>query len=43
MGPLAAFCHLADVTSSRLWFDHPLAQDDPWPGAGRFRLGGERV
>jgi len=35
MGPLAAFCHLADVTSARIWFDYP---SDPWPGATRERL-----
>lgn len=35
MGPLAALCHCADVTSARLWFDHPLPADDPWPGTGR--------
>jgi hypothetical protein len=37
MGPLAAFCHLCDVTSARLWFDHPQAAGDPWPGAMRQR------
>ena len=35
MGPLAAFCHLCDVTSARLWFDHPAADRDPWRGATR--------
>jgi hypothetical protein len=35
MGPLAAFCHLADVTSARIWFDYP---SDAWPGATRERL-----
>jgi hypothetical protein len=35
MGPLAAFCHLADITSARIWFNHP---SDPWPGATRERL-----
>jgi hypothetical protein len=35
--PLAAFCHLCDVTSARLWFDCPRDQDDPWSGARRFR------
>ncbi len=34
MGPLAAFCHLADVTSARIWFAHP---NDTWPGARRDR------
>lgn len=37
MGPLAAFCHSADVTSARLWFDHPMAEGDPWDGARRIR------
>lgn len=35
MGPLAAFCHMCDVTSARLWPHHPLAKDDPWRGAMR--------
>lgn len=34
-GPLAAFVHLCDVTSARIWFNHPLEKDDPWKGAGR--------
>jgi hypothetical protein len=33
MGPLAAFCHMCDVASARLWFDHPWEMDDPWIGA----------
>ena len=37
MGPLAAFCHLCDVTSARIWFDRPNAECDPWPGATRRR------
>lgn len=37
MSPLAAFCHLADVASARLWFDRPMAQNDPWAGASRIR------
>lgn len=37
MNPLAALCHMADVASARIWFDHPLMADDPWQGAGRFR------
>lgn len=36
-GPLAALCHMADVMSARVWFDHPLEQDDPWRGANRHR------
>lgn len=35
MSPLAAFCHMCDVASARLWHDYPLARDDPWQGAGR--------
>ncbi len=34
MGPLAAFCHLADVTSARIWYAYP---SDSWPGATRNR------
>jgi hypothetical protein len=33
MSPLAAFCHLCDVTSARLWYDFPKTQDDPWQEA----------
>ncbi len=30
-GPLAAFCHLCDTTSARIWFDNPLpGTDDLW-------------
>lgn len=35
MGPLAAFCHICDVVSARLWFNHPLEQSDPWYGSTR--------
>ncbi|MBP9827685.1 hypothetical protein KBC55_00850 [Patescibacteria group bacterium] len=37
MGPLAAVAHMCDVASARLWFDHPLSDSDPWPGARRCR------
>lgn len=37
MGPLAAFCHLCDVTSARIWFDRPAEVDDPWHGVERHR------
>jgi hypothetical protein len=37
MGPLAALAHMCDVASARPWFDHPMAEDDPWMGAGRIR------
>lgn len=35
MHPLAALCHLADVTSARIWFDHPSV-DDVWGGARKI-------
>jgi hypothetical protein len=35
MSPLAAFCHMCDVASARLWHDYPLERGDPWIGAGR--------
>lgn len=35
MSPLAAFCHLCDVTSARIWFDHPQPAGDRWQGARR--------
>jgi hypothetical protein len=35
MGELAVVCHIADLTSARLWYNHPLAEDDPWQGAKR--------
>jgi hypothetical protein len=28
MNPLAALCHLADVTSARIWFDRPSSNDE---------------
>lgn len=37
MGPLAAAAHLCDVASARIWFDHPMQEGDPWPGAKRIR------
>lgn len=37
MGPLATVAHMCDVASARLWFDHPLQENDPWPGAKRIR------
>lgn len=30
MGPLAAFVHLCDTTSARIWFDHPLIERETW-------------
>lgn len=39
MSPLACMAHMADVASARLWFDHPLIQNDSWHGAKRS--GGE--
>jgi hypothetical protein len=38
MNPLAAFCHLCDVTSARIWFDRPAEKDDPWSGPARRRV-----
>ena len=35
MNPLAAFCHMCDVASARIWFDCPKADNDPWRGAKR--------
>ena len=37
MNELAAFCHLCDVASGRLFYDFPREESEPWPGAGRFR------
>jgi hypothetical protein len=37
MSPLAAFCHMCDVASARLWHDYPRERDDPWIGAGCTR------
>ncbi|MBI2023686.1 hypothetical protein HYT01_03960 [Candidatus Giovannonibacteria bacterium] len=37
MGPLACAAHMCDVASARLWFDHPMQENDPWPGARRIR------
>lgn len=36
MHPLAALCHLADITSARIWHDYPK-DDDPWIGAMRSK------
>jgi hypothetical protein len=35
MGELAVVCHIADLTSARLWFNNPSSNDDPWSGAER--------
>lgn len=37
MSPLAAVAHMCDVCSARVWFDHPMNENDPWPGARRVR------
>lgn len=37
MGPLACVAHMCDVTSARLWFNHPMENNDPWQGAKRIR------
>ena len=34
MGPLAAFCHICDIFSARIWFDYPKEgplEDSWWP------------
>jgi len=36
MSPLAAFCHMCDVCSARIWFDCPPESPNPWSG-GRIR------
>ena len=37
MNELAAFCHLCDVTSARIWYDHPSSDKvDSWLGARRI-------
>ncbi len=30
MSPLAAFCHMCDVASARVWHDHPKSEGDYW-------------
>jgi len=42
MNPLAAFCHMCDVASARIWFDCPKPSNDPWCGALRSNLPGEK-
>lgn len=37
MNELAAMCHLADVTSARIFYDYPLEADDSVLGAERIR------
>ena len=37
MGPLSCAAHMCDVASARLWFDHPMQENDPWLGARRIR------
>lgn len=37
MGPLACVAHMCDVASARLWFSHPMKDNDPWTGAQRIR------
>ena len=37
MNELAAFCHMCDVCSARIFPQYPVAERDPWPGAQRFR------
>lgn len=35
MSPLAAFVHVCDLISARMWFNFPAAEADPWAGARR--------
>ncbi len=37
MNELAAFCHMCDVASARIRYNHPLAKNDSWPGAERLK------
>lgn len=30
MSPLAAFCHMCDIASTRIWFDRPFVYDESW-------------
>jgi hypothetical protein len=30
MRPLAAFCHICDTTSARIWFERPLIERETW-------------
>ena len=40
MGPLAAFCHVCDVFSARIWFEHPVeGNEDSWFPAQRSQAG----
>lgn len=43
MGELAVVCHIADLTSARLWYNHPLDEDDAWSGARRANPGAARI
>lgn len=35
MSELAVICHIADLTSARLWYNYPASTDDTWSGAQR--------
>lgn len=37
LGPLAAFCNMCVMASSRIWGAHPLETAEPWTGASRTR------
>lgn len=30
MKPLAAFCHICDIISARIWFDNPTIESESW-------------
>lgn len=34
-GPLAAFVHVCDAISARIWHNFPAIENDPWQGAKR--------
>lgn len=37
MNELGALVHIADVTSARLWHNHPLIENDPWKNSERTK------
>ena len=44
MNELAAFCHLCDVTSARIWYAHPERyRPDPWPKSHECALARHKV
>lgn len=43
MGELAVVCHIADLTSARLWYNHPLDENDSWSGSKRQNPGSKGI